>query len=124
MSFLDQVALDNGAIFSGEFSEPFSVSYREGSEIVTASSTCLFDETFEMLDPDTGVPMMSQYPRISVYLSAIEEATGAKLRAAISEYRHTARVSVRGKDYRIDTVQPDGLGCAVITLKKAPVAES
>lgn len=76
-----------------------------GSKI---SVRVVFDNTFELVDPDTETVIKSNQPRVLVRLSDYPNET-------INE---GDVFTLNGKDYRVWTVQEDGQGGASVMLHK------
>lgn len=112
MTFLEDVGSDTEDIFSDEFSEPVSISYKTETEVIEIPTTGIFDETFAMVDGD-GMEVISTYPRVSIWAKTIEEKLGFKIGYNEDLYW---KVTVRGVTYRVKVPKPDD-GQLVMELK-------
>lgn len=102
-------------MMSGEFSEeyPFQVKNRLGVVLLDAAEygwSLIFENSWFQEQPD-GSAIETFEPRVLVHLADIEEAIGEPL-----TQQHI--IHVRGKDYPISDVQPDGHGMAYVPLRK------
>jgi len=103
MSFNDELK----QMIEGEFSE--SIILETPSVSITTSG--IYDQIYEQVDPETGAVVMSNNPRVSIYSVEILEA--------ITEIEEGWIVIARGKRHRIKTVQNDGAGIIILELKNA-----
>jgi hypothetical protein len=99
--------LDTKDMAEGEFSEAIIVE----NDILSVDTRGIFDETYEQIDPETGMSIMSKNPRVSLYSIDIE--------AAMGEIEECWFVTARGKKYRIKSPQKDGAGMIMLELKIA-----
>ena len=110
MTFLDALNNETQQIMSAEFSEPAIIS--DGATPLSLNG--IYDETFITVD-DKGVEVMSLHPRISFYKDAIESEFGTIKDDITDKWT----VEVRGKTYRIKTVEPDGVHMVIMELSLA-----
>jgi len=103
MSFNDELK----QMIEGEFSESIILE----TPSVSISTTGLYDQIYEQIDPETGAVVMSNNPRVSIYSVEILEA--------ITEIEEGWIVVARGKRHRIKNVQNDGAGIIILELKNA-----
>lgn len=115
MTFLDVMDADNASIHSGEFSEPITIDFSSELGPEKIDITGIFDRTYETIDPETGVPVMSSSPRVSIFLKDFEDKAGAKLAGYLNG---NATLTVRGETYKISEVREDGSGCASLMLNE------
>jgi hypothetical protein len=115
-AFLNDVDSDSLSIMEGEWSESITIRYRDsGGTEQEFTSTCIFDETYETVDPDTGAPVLSNYSRATLWEKEIEDEIGQEIAADEDDYW---RAIVRDQEYYIKHPERDGTGLVLIDLKK------
>jgi hypothetical protein len=117
MPFLDIVADDLQTMLENEtsgFAE--SVTIDTGAAAHTGSG--VFDLTFQEVNVQTGQTVQSKTPRLSIYAPTWATALGEEI---TSTNAADWRVTVRGLDYTVKTVQPDGTGWVMLYLTRAKV---
>jgi hypothetical protein len=93
-SFLEQAAIDaEKTFYGGEFGEPVTIS----NGTVSATVSGIFDMTHVEVDLDTGAPVMSTKPRVSLWAPNVPWALKAG-----------QGVSARGGSYVIRDVEQQG----------------
>lgn len=119
-SFLDGMAADHAAMHSesAEWTEPMQVQYpaKESAPTIDQAAFCIFNETYQKLDPETGISVMSSNPAALVYVPAIEELIGTTFIDKCAD--RSMRLIIRGVNYVVSESQPDGTGCYVLVLKR------
>lgn len=110
MTFLESVDNETQQIMSAEFSEPATIS----DQTINLDINGIYDETFITVE-DGDIEVMSSWPRISFYKDEIETAFGA-IKDDITD---GWTVAVRGKTYRIKTIEPDGIHMLIMELSIA-----
>jgi len=99
--FLEQIETEIQSILSAEFSESL--------EIIEADTTvdCIFDKTYETIDPETGAPVMSDTARASIAIDKLETDISRTVLQGWS-------CRIRETDYKIIDIQRDGVGMGVL----------
>jgi hypothetical protein len=87
----------------GTFGEDVTFSPKAGGGSHTV--TAVFDEDFQSVDPDAGVPVTSRRPNLGVVLANLPVPP-----------QKGDTWTVRGIEYRCTEVQPDSEGHAAILL--------
>lgn len=91
---------DYKAMLSSEFSEFVIID-----GLLSVSG--IFDETYQMVDPNTGLTVMSTKPRVTIFEDDVQNHP---LKVG------TTRIEARGKLYRLIDKQPDGQGGTTLYL--------
>lgn len=102
MSFQDLARADFKSIIAGEFSEKITV--RTGVNSVEVDA--IFDETYQVVDPQTNAVVMSTKPRVTIFRADVAFAITVG----------TSQVVARSKTFRVRDVQNDGEGSATLYL--------
>jgi hypothetical protein len=107
MTFKDQIAADLDVFINAdEFGEAAVYQPLSGEAI---DLTVIYDESYELVNPETGVGIQSNQPLImakSASLAGITPGTGDQ-------------VTIRNETMRVIEVQPDGRGVTKILLHRA-----
>lgn len=115
------MAADHAAMHSesAEWTESMQIQYPAAQSVpdIDAAAFCIFNETYQKVDPETGLSVMSTNPAALVYVPAIEEITGESFIDKCPN--RNVRVIIRGIEYLVAETQPDGTGCFILILKRA-----
>lgn len=114
-AFLSNVDSDTRFILEAEFTESIVLKYRVGGVETEYPTTCIFDETYETIDPETGAPVLSNYSRATVWEKKIETDVLQKIK---EDENDNWRAEIRNVDYFIKHVERDGFGIALMDLKR------
>lgn len=96
------------SIIDGEFSEIIILE----TPYLNIETRGLYDETYEMYDPETGASILSQNPRVILYANDILER--------ITKIEQFWKVIARSKRFSITNApKDDGNGLIVLELKNA-----
>ncbi len=109
MGFKDDLKTDltNTFFNKTEFAED------EGTVIITHAAggsyeiAAIYDNQYESVDPNTGVPMMSTNPVIRINENELQQ-----------DIAKGDTVLVRGTNYKMYEPQPDGVGTILVELHK------
>ncbi|HNC90719.1 MAG TPA: hypothetical protein PKN93_17685 [Leptospiraceae bacterium] len=115
--FLDGMAADNAAIHSldAEFTESATIEHPLVDPTISQEIPVVFSETYQTLNPETGIPAMSSSPGIMIYLPPVDVLIGTSLLSLIPS---GCRIIIRGISYLLSEPQPDGMGCYFVKLKR------
>lgn len=104
MSFLDTLAADHHMMLVSEYSHEVTITVGENSVTVRG----LFDDIFEIVDPETNTRVISTDSRVTVWESDVP----------FSLRNRGAVVRINGKDYRLRIWEPDNQGGITLYLDK------
>lgn len=102
MSFLDGVSNDYRNMLTAEFSVP--VTIKRDDNLITLMG--LFDNTFEVIDPQTQTRVLSTDARVTVWEADIP----------FSVRSCSVVITVEGKDYKLRVWEPDNQGGITLYL--------
>lgn len=97
-------------IMSGEFSVPLQIISPDGS--ITIDTYGLFDETSYDVNPETGVSIVTNKPRISI-------CAGLLAPGDIERIEQGWLLECADKTYRIRSIENGGDGITILHLKYA-----
>lgn len=102
MSFLDVIAAEHKMMLVSEFSREVTIT--SGDDTVTVRG--LFDDTFEIIDPETRTRVLSDDARVTVWEADIP----------FSVKKSGITITIGGKDYKLRIWEPDNQGGITLYL--------
>lgn len=102
MNFLDVVASETKMMLTSEFAVDVTITVGEN----TVTLKGLFDNTFEIVDPETRTRVLSDDARVTVWEDDIP----------FSVRKLGVVITIGGKNYKLRVWEPDNQGCITLYL--------